>query len=133
MASRGFEDLEVWQASRKLVVDLYQLTSLFPTTEQYGLTSQMRRAVVSIGSNIAEGSARSSRKDFSRFLSMALGSAAELKSQIINVQDLGFTNSFSTDALISDLQKIGRMLKSLHRSMSGEKSYQPSTINHQPL
>lgn len=124
MASRGFEDLDVWQHCRPLVVLVYRITSLFPPTEQFGITSQMRRACVSISSNIAEGSARNSSKDFARFIAMALGSAAELKSQTIHAIDLGFIQPEAGNSLIEDIQKIGRMLKGLQRNIK------PLTINH---
>ena len=78
-----YQDLEVWKKSIELVKSIYILTHNFPEDEKYGLTSQIRRAVVSIPSNIAEGSARTTTKDFSHFLAISLGSVAELETQLI--------------------------------------------------
>ncbi len=77
------KDLDAWKEGMELVVDVYKLTELFPKTEQYGLTSQIQRAAVSIPSNIAEGSGRKSSKENIRFLSFALGSLAELETQLL--------------------------------------------------
>jgi four helix bundle protein len=78
-----YKELKVWQRSVDLATTVYQLTKHFPSDERFGLTSQINRSVVSIASNIAKGSGRGSKKDFSRFLSMAYGSAYELETQII--------------------------------------------------
>ena len=75
----NFREIEFWKRSRQLAIDIYFLTQKFPKTEQFGLTSQLRRCAVSIPSNIEEGSAKSSKKDFGRFLEIALGSAHELE------------------------------------------------------
>ena len=80
---RGFKDLEVWQVAMRLVRECYVLTRAFPDTERFGLTNQLRRASVSIPSNIAEGSSRKSRKEFSHFLSIAIGSSFELETQLL--------------------------------------------------
>ncbi|KKP43310.1 MAG: 23S ribosomal protein [Parcubacteria group bacterium GW2011_GWA2_33_14] len=82
MATQSFKDLIVWQKSRDLAVKIYKITDNFPRSEIYGLTSQMRRAVISISSNIAESYHRYHTKDKQRFLSMAFGSGSELESQI---------------------------------------------------
>ncbi|MGK0286095.1 MAG: four helix bundle protein [Salibacteraceae bacterium] len=84
------KDLEVWKRSIDLVVSIYDLTKVFPDGEKYGLTSQMRRAAVSIPSNISEGAGRSSTKEFIRFLDIATGSLSELETQLIIVIRLGF-------------------------------------------
>ena len=81
--SRSYRDLDVWNRSIALVKDLYEATSRFPRAENLGLVQQIRRAAVSIPSNIAEGQFRNSTKDFKQFLSIALGSAAELETQLI--------------------------------------------------
>jgi four helix bundle protein len=83
MKSHNYRELKVWQKAIDLVIKVYKLTNQFPTTEKYGLVSQINRAVVSIPSNIAEGCSRISNKDFQHFLSMALGSAFELETQLI--------------------------------------------------
>ena len=89
------KDLKAWQESMDLVVIIYKLTSKFPDEEKYGLTSQLRRASVSIPSNIAEGSARKGNKEFLQFLYIALGSLAELDTQLEIAQRLEFMQSFS--------------------------------------
>jgi four helix bundle protein len=114
---KGFVDLEVWQLSKTLVVDIYALTANFPKEEQYGLTSQIRRAVVSISSNIAEGSARGSEKDFARFILMAIGSAAEVKCQLLLAADLAFVDAQATDEKIEKIHQIAKMLKGLRNSI----------------
>lgn len=92
----GYKDLIVWQKAIKLVILIYDLTKAFPQNEIYGITSQMRRSSVSIPSNIAEGSKRRTKKDFEHFLSIALGSAAELETQLIISENLN----------LGDLSKI---------------------------
>jgi four helix bundle protein len=87
---RSFKDLEVWKDSKVLVKDIYILTSTLPEAEKYGLISQIRRAAVSIPSNIAEGSGKDSKKDFARFLQISLGSSYELESHLLLCQDLNF-------------------------------------------
>ena len=87
---------------------LYRETACFPSDEKFGITNQMRRAVISIPSNIAEGAARNSNKEFVRFLYIALGSAAELETQIIAARNLKFLNDKSFDLLIKERDEIGR-------------------------
>lgn len=84
------KDLEAWKKSIELVKEIYEITSKFPNTEIYGLTSQMRRCAVSIPSNLAEGSAKYSDSDTLRFLDMSLGSLAELETQVIIAKELNF-------------------------------------------
>lgn len=86
----SYRELIVWQKSIELVVAIYNLTADFPAQEQYGLTSQMRRAAVSIASNIAEGKTRGTRRDFHHFLTMAFASCAELETQIVIARRLGY-------------------------------------------
>ena len=88
----SYKELIVWQKSIQLVIDIYKLTKIFPKEETYGLSSQMQRAVVSIPSNIAEGNDRNSSKEFSQFLRIARGSLAELETQIIISEKIGYTN-----------------------------------------
>jgi four helix bundle protein len=108
-------DLRVWQESLVLAEMIYRVTGNFPATEQYGLSSQMRRVAVSIISNIGEGAARFSSRDFAKFLSIARGSLAELESQSILAKRLGFLhNSFELEQRIS---RIGRMLTALYAAI----------------
>ena len=85
-----FKDLEIWKKSRLFCSTVYEITSKFPESEKFGLTNQLRKASVSIPSNIAEGSSRNSNKDFSRFLQITLGSAYEIETQLLIAFDLSF-------------------------------------------
>ena len=104
-------DLEVWKQSMDLVEDVYKLSSHFPKEEIYGLTSQIRRAAVSIPSNIAEGAARHGNKEFIQFLYVALGSAAEVETQLILSQRLNFVNEI--EKTLNDITIIKKMLNGL--------------------
>jgi len=111
------KDLEVWQRSMNLVADVYLLTKTFPKEELYGLVSQMRRAAVSIPSNIAEGRAKRSTRDYIRFVNIAYGSAAELETQMLIAKRLEFAVSERSDAILSELSEIGKMLNGLLLSL----------------
>ena len=101
------KDLDVWKKSMDLVVLIYDLTSKFPSDERFGLTSQMRRAAVSIPSNIAEGAARKSNKEFLQFLSIALGSLSELETQYILSKRLHFiTDHEGLEHMLIDVKKL---------------------------
>ncbi|WP_298320480.1 four helix bundle protein [uncultured Aquimarina sp.] len=104
-----FKDLEIWKKSRVFCSSVYDITSRFPETEKFGLTNQLRRAAVSIPSNIAEGSSRNSNKDFSRFLQITLGSAYEIETQLLISLDLKFIDQAELDALLKDLESIVKM------------------------
>ncbi len=110
---RNFRKLDVWNDSRKLVKDIYLLTSKLPNTEKFGLISQMNRCVISIPSNIAEGSAKESQKDFVRFLQISLGSAFELETQIILCTDLEFLLQDETSIVIEKVQILQKRISSL--------------------
>jgi four helix bundle protein len=96
---------------------VYQNTGRFPATERFGLAAQMRRAAVSIPSNIAEGHSRSGSRDFMRFLSIALGSVAEVETQTIISTELGFLQSAERDDMLAQLDSIGKMLRGLQKSI----------------
>lgn len=115
--SKGYEDLQVWQLAKDLAVKLYKLTDQFPAKEQFGLTSQIRRASVSIPSNIAEGSSRNSNLEFARFISIASGSAAELKTQLIISKEIGFLQNNDYLLLEEQINSISKMLKALRTSI----------------
>ncbi|WP_299441966.1 four helix bundle protein [uncultured Aquimarina sp.] len=104
-----FKDLEIWKKSRVFCSSIYDITSRFPETEKFGLTNQLRRAAVSIPSNIAEGSSRQSNKDFARYLQITLGSAYEIETQLLISLDLKFINQTKLDTLLSDLESIVKM------------------------
>ena len=107
------KDLEVWKKSIDFVTELYKITAIFPKEELYGLTSQMRRAAVSIPSNIAEGAARKSNKEFIQFLYIALGSTVEIETQLIISKNLMLINEVSFIELDKERNEIGRMLLGL--------------------
>ena len=113
--STGHEKLEVWQQSMNLAVEVYRVTETFPKEEVYSLTSQIRRCAVSIPSNIAEGSARGSRKEFIRFLYIALGSSAELSTQLNIAQRIGYLKSIDNE--LEKLEIIQKMLNALISSL----------------
>jgi four helix bundle protein len=110
MAVKSYRDLIVWERSLELTCEVYRLTSRFPSDERFGLTIQMRRAATSIVSNIAEGHERHSRGDFRRFVSMALGSLAELETQIELGMRLGFSDSTGVATVRGLTDQVGRML-----------------------
>ena len=111
--SGKFEDLEVWQFGMQFVYDIYDATSHFPADERFGLTSQMRRAAVSIPSNIAEGKGRKTRKDFALFLCHARGSVYELQTQLLIAHHLRYLSDATLADLKGTLDRIGRMLSGL--------------------
>ena len=119
---RNHKDLIVWQKSMALVRRVYEITRAFPHEEMFGLTSQMRRAAVSIPSNIAEGYGRIYDKERINFLSIALGSASELETQLMISEDLGFTADGDNAELSSLNNEVIRMLTSLIRGIRGGKS-----------
>ena len=104
-----FKDLEIWKSGRILCSQIYLVTANFPENEKFGLTNQLRRASVSIPSNIAEGCSRSSNKDFSRFLEIAIGSAYEIETQLLIAFDLKYINQQKLDELATILDKIIKM------------------------
>ncbi|MDT0649663.1 four helix bundle protein [Autumnicola edwardsiae] len=112
---KSHKDLTVYKTSIDLVVNLYQLSQNFPDAEKFGLTSQIRRAAVSIPSNIAEGAARGSKKDFSRFLYIALGSLAEVETQLEIAERLDFImkNSEVEEKIIYIRRMILKLMQSL--------------------
>jgi four helix bundle protein len=113
----NFKKLIVWQKSRELVKDIYLITKEFPKEELFGLTSQIRRATISIALNIAEGSGRGTDKDFAHFLDIAFGSALEVEAQIILSSDLEFITNNECDILNLKIQEIQKMIKKLTDSM----------------
>jgi len=112
---RPHKKLDVWNKAIKLVTKIYKITESYPESEKFGLVSQMRRAAVSIPSNIAEGAARKGTKEFQQFLSIAQGSAAELETQLIISAELGFLKEDSS--IFDELEDISRMLLGLSRSL----------------
>lgn len=120
MIRGSFEDLKIWQKSMSLVTIIYQVTKDFPKEERYDLTSQMRRAAVSIPSNIAEGSQRSSKKEFMHFILIAKGSLAELQTQIRIAGNLQYIPNSSIDALFSQADEIHKMIFSFYTVLKSD-------------
>jgi four helix bundle protein len=110
---QSYRELIAWQKARALVSEIYKSTETFPSRELYGLTSQIRRAAVSVPSNIAEGQARHSQKEFKHFLSHARGSLAEVETQIILAQDLKFLSEGEGKRLLELTSELGRILNAL--------------------
>jgi four helix bundle protein len=110
---RPHERLDVWRKSIDFVVDLYKVTESFPKDERFGLTSQLRRAAVSIPANIAEGAGRKSGKEFGYFLSNSQGSASEVETELLISHRLGYLSDADYLPLVSTLDGIGRMLTGL--------------------
>ena len=115
---RDFRKYDLWKDSLDLVDLIYDLVSLFPESEKYGLSSQICRAVISIPSNIAEGSSRESEKDFARFLQIALGSAFELETQLIIAMRRSFVNEDKLSKIIDLIQSIQKRLYGLKRKLN---------------
>ena len=111
----SFKDLLVWQKSVSFAKELYKYTAQLPRSEDFGLTSQLRRAAVSIPSNIAEGSKRGTRKDFRQFLHIANGSAAELETQLLISREI--YPRLNWDVLLEELNTIQKMLTSFIRTV----------------
>lgn len=114
---QSYRDLKVWQMSRELASEVYRLTSHFPADEKFGLTSQLRRAAVSIASNIAEGHGRHLPKAFNNHLSIARGSASEVETQLIIAADLQFIDVDRIKPPLAKLDEISRMITGLQRSL----------------
>ena len=115
--AKSYKDLLVWQKGISLVKLIYQITGEFPPSETYGLAAQMRRAAVSVPSNIAEGQARNSTKEFIQFVSHAEGSAAELETQLIISRELGYSSSGKTSEAMDLVAELRKMLNALRRKL----------------
>lgn len=116
----NFRELTVWKRGVKLASRIYKLTSDFPKSEMYGLTSQIRRSAVSISSNIAEGAGRGSDKDFAKFLRISFGSACELETQLIIANDLEYLNSNDFRTTLKELDEIQKMIYTLEKNKREE-------------
>ncbi len=119
---RNYQDLIVWQKSLEFTIAIYTSTKLFPKEETYGLISQMRRAAVSISSNIAEGQTRHTVKQFFQFLSIARSSVSELETQIILSYRLNYINENKKKELLASAEEIGKMLSSLMKTLTKPKN-----------
>jgi len=108
-----FEDLRVWQAGMNLATTIYELTALLPASEKFGLTSQLRRAAVSVPSNIAEGWGRGSRNDYLRFLRIARGSLYEVKTQLLIATRVFPSTGSASESAVHDCESVRRQLQAL--------------------
>jgi len=114
----NFRNLIAWQKSVDLAVEIYRVTGRFPNSEQFALTQQMKRAAISVSSNIAEGRGRSTARDYRNFLFNARGSAYELESQIEVARKLGYFNDVTADNLIALITRVEQLINGLVRSMN---------------
>lgn len=120
-----FEKLEVWQEARKLNRQVYQLTRSFPVDELYAMTAQIRRASLSISSNIAEGSGRNSDKDFAHFLEQAYGSLMETASLFYLAADEGYVAEAKLDGLLDEAELLAKRIGALNHSLDVKSSKTP--------
>jgi four helix bundle protein len=118
-ASRN-QELTVWQASMEMVVEVYRLTPAFPKQEAYGLTSQIQRAAVSVASNLSEGHARDSTREFLHHVSIALGSLAELETQLLLAERLEYLRGADLKLMLSKGEQVGKMLRGLQKSLKAK-------------
>ena len=121
---RNFRKLDIWNDAIELAVDVYRITQAFPREEEFGLKSQLRRASCSISFNIAEGSSRSSDREYARFLEVAEGSAFEVETQLILSFRVNLLSSESTDQLITQLHFLQRRINRLIQKIKGDLNRQ---------
>lgn len=117
MAVQSYRELKVWQVAMNLAEQCYTVTRSFPKEEQFGLTSQIRRAATSVPANIAEGQGRESTKEFLKHLSIARGSLKELETHLLLSQRIGFLDPTTVERLLGLAEEIGRMLSGLRSSL----------------
>jgi four helix bundle protein len=123
-----FKKLEVWRRAQKLAGTIYQLTNRFPSAERYGLSSQMRRAAVSVTANLAEGCGRQGDLELRRFVRISLGSLSELECELLLAADLNFVESKSCEGIRTDIRFVRRMLQRLHETLPSART--KSTSGH---
>ncbi len=114
---KSFKELKIWQKGIEIVKNIYMLTRVFPKEELYGLTSQMKRSAISIPSNIAEGFKRYHNKEYSQFLHIVLGSAAELETQLIIARELEFIDKNKLDEFSEKINHLSKMVSSLLKKL----------------
>ncbi len=125
----NIKELKIWTKAMELTVEIYKATEKFPKEETYGLTSQIRRAAVSIPSNISEGAGRNSKNEFRQFLSVANGSSYELQTQVIIANQLNLLNDETTDALLSKIEEIQKMNYGFQKTLNSTKQVVVDTSN----
>lgn len=126
---QDFKSLKVWEKAHGLVVDIYKASAGFPSSEVYGLTSQIRRASASISANIAEGCGRGGNAEFARFLQIASGSASEVEYHLLLARDLGMLAEDAHGRLSDNVQEIKRMLTTLLKKIRESQAKAASTEN----
>ncbi|MEW6570586.1 MAG: four helix bundle protein [Nitrospirota bacterium] len=117
---KNYKELKVWQKAYQLCVELYKITKNFPNEEKYGLTSQIRRAAISVPSNIAEGYGRKTTREYIQSLYIAYGSNCELETQILLSRDLGYIKDEKIEGLQKEIGEVERMLKALIKSLENK-------------
>ncbi|MDR2412941.1 MAG: four helix bundle protein [Rickettsiales bacterium] len=128
---KSVKDLNVYKYGFQLALDIYKITEKFPKTEQFGLTQQMRRAAISINSNLSEGGSRNSSAEYRHFVGIAKGSAAELEFQIEISNKLGFVDDITAKNLVNSVIEIGKMLSGLCNSLQTTTNTSTNTsTNH---
>ena len=127
----SYQDLDVWKQSKDLVRNIYELTKIFPKDEQFGLTNQLRRAAVSIPSNIAEGCGRNHFKDSIQFFFVSRGSLYEIETQIIIAFDLGYISNSDQNNIINNIKSCKRLLNGFINYFQSRSDQQQTTINEQ--
>ena len=118
MGARNYRDLIAWQKAMDLAERVYLLTAEFPNDERFSLTSQLRRAVVSIASNIAEGQGRFTKADFRRFLSIAHGSVREVETQVLLARRLSYLSEEQLNLVLESSREVGRLILGLAKSLN---------------
>lgn len=116
----NFKELKIWKAGMEMSKQIFQITRAFPLEERYSLSSQMNRCAIAIPSNIAEGSGRSSKKEFSHFLSISLGSAFELETQVILASEFGYLAKPVFETTTIQINEIQKMISGLHKSLNSQ-------------
>ena len=127
--TRNFKEYPVWKDAINLSTEIYKITEKFPLDERRGLCSQMQRASVSIASNIAEGSSRSSKTEFKRFLEISLGSSFELECQLIISKNIGYLEGNTTDKLVECVQNIEKQLSGFINSLNRNNDKKSQTTS----
>jgi len=115
---KSFKDLQIWKKGIELVIDIYKTTLNFPKVELYGLTSQLRKAAVSIPSNIAEGCSRFHRAEYKQFLYVSIGSCAEVQTQLVIASRLGYLKDHDAENLLNRTEEISKMTMGLIKKLS---------------
>ena len=129
---KSHKDLVLWQKSMDLTVEVYRMARCFPNFELFGLGAQLRRAAVSVPSNVAEGAARRTTRDFISFLHIARGSLAELETQLLLARRLHYVDDASAQALATEVEEVGRLLNAVIRGLRRRLEAQPSSLSPIP-